>query len=488
MRRRDLLRWGVKLAGLTWLGCRLDDEWLLPATNSDERHASDDTLLARIAHITDTHIVDEESPARFPAARVVTQAAWRPHESYAPHLLDGALRVVNRIHASGRTIHAVIHSGDACDNAQINEWQWVLDLFGGGEINPRSGPDDRPWRLRPPIHEDPHAPFVAEGLYRQGVHGPAASIPCYFAPGNHDVHALGVFPTFADGDGHRTAPLPLPDRPGLVLPTALDPLAAEAYGRVTPADPGPPVLFEQPRPVVANAGRRFITPTEFAQHGQDVARLTAPIAAPVVGPDGAYRVTLTDHVRAILLNSTAATPLVPGGFHVEGALTRAQLDFLAAELDAAVMSGNCPIVVTHHPSTALLPLAGSQVRTEELHATMQRRAAPIVHLAGHRHRHHVVQRTGYIEIETAALIDPPQELRIVEFWRDDRTGTISVRYETLSHLDATYPSIGDDPARTLRETAAALAKNAPSARPRATHSTPAWGHSADQAGVWVFPA
>ena len=88
-------------------GCAPDldlPDVLLPARASEPADRAGWTLVARIAQISDLHIMDEESPARFAGAHDITSSAWRPYESYSTQLLDGTIRAINRIHASGRTI------------------------------------------------------------------------------------------------------------------------------------------------------------------------------------------------------------------------------------------------------------------------------------------------------------------------------------------------------------------------------------------------
>ena len=108
--------------------CEVDHALLLPAGQSVSFDADGFTLVARFAHITDTHSLDEESPARFPGSRVITPQAWRPYEAYSTQLFDGIIRGVNRIHAAGKTINFLIHTGDTCDNAQSNELAWFLSV------------------------------------------------------------------------------------------------------------------------------------------------------------------------------------------------------------------------------------------------------------------------------------------------------------------------------------------------------------------------
>ena len=126
MWRRNLLWLACAVGGLAGPACDIDVGRLLPARDSGSNNPDGLRLVVRLAHITDTHVIDEESPARFPAAHVITRSAWRPYESYSTQLLDGIIRTVNRIHAAGRPIDFLMHTGDACDNAQSNELAWFV--------------------------------------------------------------------------------------------------------------------------------------------------------------------------------------------------------------------------------------------------------------------------------------------------------------------------------------------------------------------------
>ena len=79
-----------------FLGCEADDGLRLPSRQSAEVNLAGFTLAARIIHISDSHIIDEESPARFAGAQEIVRSAWRPYEAYSTQLLDGALRAANR--------------------------------------------------------------------------------------------------------------------------------------------------------------------------------------------------------------------------------------------------------------------------------------------------------------------------------------------------------------------------------------------------------
>lgn len=416
------------------------------------------TLIARIAHISDFQIVDEESPARFPGGQVVTRSAWRPYEAYSTQLADGIIRAANRIHAAGRPIDFVVQTGDACDNAQWNELEWVLGVFDGSVIDPLTGPDERPIDARPAATLDPHATFTAQGLYRAGVHGGQSSIPWYGVFGNHDCRSIGVFPFFDIQFVGRVAPLPLQPRPGVVLPVVLNPLGVLAYGNVTPAEPGPPRLFETPRYLPANPDRAFYTKRDYI--AAMFRTVTGPpghgFDDPEMGPSY-YSVSPLPGLRLIGLDSCDPVHLFPTYIYVGGAMTPGQLDFLRRELDGARDRGELVIVATHHPSSSLSELMGSAVTGSGLRALLNKYPNVIIHFAGHTHRNRVTDRGGYLEIETCSTLDLPQEGRLIEIYREDATGDVVISYEMFSHLDDDLPALGDDPLRGLRSAARDIA-------------------------------
>lgn len=324
----------VCLAGV--LSCEADNGLRLPARESESGPLDGYTLLARIAHVTDPHLVDEESPARFAGAGDIVSSAWRPYEAYSTQLLDGTIRTVNRIHASGRLIDFLMLTGDVCDNAQQNELAWLLDVFDGNRVNPLTGPDDRSPEDRPTSLLDPHAAFTAQGLYQRDTHGDLASIPWYSVLGNHDRFSIGVFAIQQDFWGHRTAGLPLLHRPGVFLPHVLDPLGWFAHGHVTPANPGPVSLLDTPDYVAPNANRRFFNRQEFIE----------AMFATVTGPDGHgfdasnrtrayYSVSPLPGLRLIGLDTCEPAQEVEGFPYQDGAVSATQVAFLRSELATA---------------------------------------------------------------------------------------------------------------------------------------------------------
>ncbi len=459
--RRPLGVAGSILCAACLLSCDSGNGIHLPARQSEPFDTAGLTLVARIIHVSDTHVVDDQSPARFAGAQIFTRSAWRPYEAYSTQLFDGILRASNRIHASGRAVSFVIHTGDACDNSQTNELAWFTGVFDGEMIDPLTGPDDRPPDARPDPALDPHAPFQAQGLYRTGVHGDAASILWFSVFGNHDAYAIGVFPIFEDADGLRTAPLPLEDRPDILLPGELNPLAALAYGNVTPALPGPPEFLGLPRAIEPNPDRAFFNKREFIQAMFDT--ITEPAGHGFTDPnDGPswYSISPVPGLRLIGLDTCDPAHQVPGFFYHDGSILSEQISFLRAEMAAAQQRDELVVVASHHPSESLMAVYGTATIGAEFQALLNEYPNVIVHLAGHTHRNRVWERGGYVEIETCSTLDDPQEARVVEIWRGETTADVAIAYEMFSHLDDALPPMGDDPLRALRAEAREIAKSA----------------------------
>ena len=419
-------------------------------------------LLARFVHISDAQIVDEESPARLTVLRALSSTAWRPHEAYSTQLLDGMIRTVNKMHVAREPVDFLIQTGDAADNAQWNELDWFMTVMDGGRIDPRTAPDDRPPSQRPDQLLDPHAVFEAQGLYRHGVHGDLATIPWYSLVGNHDHFALGVFPIVTDLLGHRYSPLMFENRIGLFLPINLDPVGTVAYAPVTPANPEPSVGISLPTIVEANPDRAYFTSREFIAAHQE-----SPSDPPGHGfgsdptDETWYSVSPMPGLRLIGINSASPILERPTLVYSEGAVSTAQRQFLVRELRKAQDSDEIVIVASHHPSESLDPLLGTALVADSLIRLLNEYPCVRLHIAGHWHTHAVIDRGGYLEIVTGAIIDPPQEGRVIEIWRDgDET---ELRYWTFSHLEQIDPPPGsdpdlfDDPLMPMRRMAAEIA-------------------------------
>ncbi len=392
-------------------------------------------LMARFAHISDVQIIDEQSPARVPQADNLVTAAWRPHEAYSTQLLDGMIRAINREHEQSGTLDFVLHTGDATDNNQANEWRWFVDAFDGLPIDPLTGPDDRAPGDVPPPELDPHEPFTPAGLYREGLHGALPSIPWYALIGNHDRFAIGVFPIFEYVNAARLAPLPFVYQLVLFYPVFLNPEGQQTNGPISPAHPGPVALLNLPQFVEPNPQRRYLSTAETIAVHFDT--LTDPPGHGFVDARSAqswYSVSPVDGLRLIVLDTARPRTVAPMLPYHNGTLSAEQFEFLAAELQRAEEADEWIIVAGHHPSADLMQ-SGTETTPLQLRALLSSHPNVVLHLVGHFHRHRVFDRGGYLEIETAATIDYPQEGRIIEIWQDAAADEVLLRYHLFSHLD-----------------------------------------------------
>lgn len=439
------------VVGLSLSGCEPPDPGVpLAGKQSSGGPPENSRLLCRIAHITDTQAVDEESPSRLSGADHLVDVAWRPQEAYSTQLIDGMVRAIDRYHREVAEIDVVIHTGDAIDNAQYNELRWFMDAMDGGVIDPLSGIDDREAADIPPAHLDPHAPFEARGLAGTGI-------PWLSVYGNHDAYALGIFPTVEVGDGNRIAPMPFEIWPGVLLPAALNPLADVSHDFVSPAHPGPPPLLGFPVSIRANPDRRFVTKAEFImEHFNTTAEPAGHGFDSELTEQAYYSYLLRPDLRLVVLDTTDVPDPKPGGIYFEASLSQPQLDWFVDQLDQAAALGERVIVASHHPSASLRPTYGSVVGPTEFRALMQDHPQIILHLVGHTHRHRVIDRGTYLEIETASILDFPQEGRIVEVYAHEQTGEITIRYSVFTHLNE-MDDDPDDPMAALRREAFDLA-------------------------------
>ena len=106
--------------------------------------------IACIAHVTDLHVTDAQSPARFefinreyedPRFRELLPMQ-RPQEALNLHAIDAMVRTLNDIQTApvtGSPVEMVLMTGDAIDNSQSNELANFIALFGGGLVKPDSG-------------------------------------------------------------------------------------------------------------------------------------------------------------------------------------------------------------------------------------------------------------------------------------------------------------------------------------------------------------
>ena len=163
--------------------------------------------LAFFAQLTDTHVIDEESPLRVEFTDkfgTIFTSAYRPQEGLSAQVMDEMVEQVRNTTSpvDGRQIEFVMTTGDNTDNTQCNETRWMIDLMDGGKVvNPDSGLEtpetftDEDLCLTPasppPTTAPPACDITPDGQLYDGVRGGGE----YYEP---DSSAPGE-----DGPGYR---------------------------------------------------------------------------------------------------------------------------------------------------------------------------------------------------------------------------------------------------------------------------------------------
>lgn len=362
-------------------------------------------LLTRFVFLADIQLADDESPARLAALDTpAIPSAFRPQEAHGCHVLNAAVRTVNRV-AEDLPIDFVVLGGDNTDNAQQNEHDWVRALLEGADVvECDSGADDDPV---PGPDNDPKDPLIAEGL----------TVPWLWVMGNHDILRQGISPIEARLD---------------------EPVGNQSVaGARDWSQPGGPVIKGE---VIPDARRAFLdVPTILEQlaghgdgHGIDdavIARGKASYVHDIAGTP----------IRLVVVDT--ATPI--GG--AEGVILQSDLDaFIAPALDQAKADGKYVIITSHHGSGSLSDggSVGGMVQpgalsSDDWRAFLGQYDHVLMHLAGHSHVHRVLlhEPAGgfpYWEVLSSALADHPHQLRIVEIWDQDN-GSFTVRLVGLDY-------------------------------------------------------
>ncbi|WP_347956269.1 TIGR03767 family metallophosphoesterase [Gordonia aichiensis] len=425
------------------------------------------SAVASFVQLTDIHITDVQSPARFEYVHPIQAPAFRPQESLGT---QGAVALVKRINAvargpfTGRAFDCVVSTGDNTDNHEIVELGWFQHILSGGTITPNTGAKNRFEGLqalgsslyyRPEldswdIYKDKgfiQIPGMLHAAIRSHT-SPGLSMPWYAVFGNHDDQMLGTVPNnIVDWLYLSNVKYDLPDT---------DPTAA-AIGRALSKDPsqlgallaglrttGPAI------PVTADASRRPFSPREFIRrHFDPAVKGAGPIGHGFTDPDGPswYKFQIADGLLGIALNTTNSLGIA------DGSISRRQLDWMnrtiATHRDQLVM------VFSHHTSTTMTaklpnPETPGEAQYDGAHLVAQLHRHPnvIAWVNGHTHRNEMIAHRGktakhsFWEINTASHIDFPQLARILEV-TDNRDGTISI-FTPLIEADSRYTADPSD--------------------------------------------
>jgi metallophosphoesterase (TIGR03767 family) len=415
-------------------------------------------VLLTVAHISDIHVCDSQSPARVefldrwadpdsPVAEEIGEVGtYRAQDALTAQVADACVRAVNAVPAGpigGAALDLAIVTGDNTDNGHRNELGWYVALLEGGMVRPDSGDldryegvaddaafDERFWhpesdrddlpRARyglprvPGLLDAMRAPFQAAGL-RVGwlaVHG------------NHDRLVQGTIPTTgqagaivgaaAMGSSKLVALPDLEFEQTMALLAGLGECDLQALALLAGG---------RSRTVTPDPARRPTTRGEFvAAHFGAAAR---PLghgfgAANVEAGHAYYRY---DHGQVTILVLDTVDEF--GGW--QGSLDATQFEWLRAELAAADADQRYVVLASHHPLETMVNATpdpsgadGRRILGAELAALLAGHRCVVLWLAGHTHEVAVTARPGYWQVVAPSLIDWPQQARIVELIRAGR--------------------------------------------------------------------
>jgi hypothetical protein len=427
-------------------------------------------VLACFAHLTDLHVTDVQSPARFeflnreyldPRFRELLPM-HRSHEALNAHAVAAMVRALNSIEeapVSGARIELAIMSGDGVDNSQHNELSTFAALLDGGEVRSDSGgeryegvqspgwPDDIFWKPDGAIKgldfmRDafgfPHAPGLLERALAP-FPSPGLRVPWLGCRGNHEEACQGL--------GIVTAELAAA-MVGFHKPFRLGEgvdrdVALETFIR------RPHVFMAGPDlPVTPDGRRRPISRAELVDAH--------------LGAEGtAFYVHDTAAVCVVVLDTVCTA----GG--ADGCLDQDHVLWLQRRLQEA---RDRPVVITSHHTLDTLGnrrrAGGSRyIEPAEVLEVVHAEGNVVLWLNGHVHanavRSHVDPRGhgGFWEVTTSSLVDWPCQARVIELFKAG-DGLLGIACTMLDHDGSVDPGAAVAPAE-MAGLHRQLAANAP---------------------------
>jgi metallophosphoesterase (TIGR03767 family) len=462
---------------------------------------SDGRAVACFVHITDLHVTDVDSPARFefinreyadPRFREMLPM-FRAQEALNAHAIDAMVQTINRISGgplTGRPLELVAMTGDAVDNVQGNELAAFMALLDGGLVQPNSGgrvyegvqatgwPDDFSWKPDGSPDEDLYQKALGfpqmPGLLERALHPfqcEGLRLPWIGCHGNHEEVCQGVGlvnrALVAATVGPRK-PFRLPG--GIEFDNIVEQFVQNPEFFMS----GPYVDVTPDR-----ERRQFVLGEFLDAHLQSGHELPGHgFTKENLDSGSAYYVHDTQSVRFITLDTTC-----PGG-GAAGCITDTQLHWLERRLEevhssfrsrdgTVVQSSNgdrLVVILSHHPSDTLTnrrphPPAGRGERDDpaSVHAdprrlleTLLRFGNVVLWLNGHIHANHVRAHRdeshdgrGFWEVTTSSVVDWPCQWRVVEIF-EAGDGLLAVACTMVDHEGSELGSIhrelaGNDP-------------------------------------------
>lgn len=445
--------------------------------------------LLYIAHHTDTHVCDAQSPARLEGGDVFgwvnpgSDGGHRPQETCTTQVLDRLVAATNAVATSplsGAPMAWCIHTGDNTDNRTTAEVRWWIDVLDGRPVTPNTGaegryegvqrsgwravwhPDRAAWDRRsqaglphlPRFLDAAVAPFDPVGL----------GVPWLAVFGNHDQIFQG---TFGPSVGPRI------DRLGPMLEgSSRKPVGPRGLGlAITHATVAGPSTARWERRA-GTRGVMRVTPDPGARRALSTEEYLQALLADEGDPAGTgpgpvghgfSAADVDDHtswwtrfeganVQVIGLDTCNHTHGDGGGI---GPRQRAWLEAELArhhtrwrDQHGRWVTGGGPdrlvVLASHHTSWTMTNATddaadpGRRLLGPAFVEMLDRFPNVVLWLNGHTHEHRIVAHDrsgaspGWWEVNTASAIDFGQQARTVELF-DNGDATVSIVATVLDH-------------------------------------------------------
>lgn len=427
--------------------------------------------LVYLAHLSDMHVIDAQSPCRIEPMIVQDHAAWgsafHPQDPLTVHVtaaMVDSFAAARRSPLTGAPMGAAVVTGDSADMHSHLELRWYIDILDGVPVRPTSGSGagfdgvqawpEAEWAYRPGAPAG--GAFGERGfptlpdLLAQAVTGTVESVglpvPWYAVYGNHDTLLLGTFDLSS-----QLRALAVGDRKAYTLAATASSALAGYAATTSPLQRAIDAAGQRFRPgfrtVSADPARRLFEQREFME---EHFRTT-----PTPGPIGHgftqrnldtgqtwWEAAPSPFVRIIGLDTCNA---VAGP---DGALPDDQFVWLRDRLEDATAHGVLVLICTHHNSLTLENRAQRPGGHDILHGAedvidlLLQYPVVVAWLNGHTHQNQILAHTrggrGFWEITTASCIDFPQQQQTVEIV-DNRDGTLSLVTTVIDHRSPVTP-------------------------------------------------